>query len=149
MHDVLAGEVSGELVALINEHGDYARRRVSGETIEPACSPAGAAAWWSTAQEVDLGHVGDIDEVDPAAVVALLDAGRIPVDLLDRPRPRASRASRLNVNADAAAAALAVALGALAVRAHRCSRPVPGLAPPRLPGPRTLIPWNSRRCCPR
>jgi acetylglutamate kinase len=60
---------------------------------------------------VDIGLVGDVVEVDPAAVLALVEAGRIPVVSsiapdLDEP------GQSLNVNADSAAASLAVALGA-------------------------------------
>ena len=62
-------------------------------------------------QLVDIGLVGDVVEVDPALVLAEVDAGRIPVVSSiapDRDQPGQS----LNVNADSAAASLAVALGA-------------------------------------
>src|SRR5207249_9690250 len=60
-------------------------------------------------EEVDLGLVGDVVEVDPAAVLDLLDAGRVPVVSTVAPE---SSGQVLNVNADTAAAALAVALEA-------------------------------------
>ncbi|HNV15542.1 MAG TPA: acetylglutamate kinase, partial [Dermatophilaceae bacterium] len=62
-------------------------------------------------EEVDLGLVGDVVGVNPAAVLDIIAAGRIPVVStvapdLDEP------GQVLNVNADTAAAALAVALEA-------------------------------------
>src|SRR5690606_27698725 len=62
-------------------------------------------------EEVDLGRVGDVVQVDPTPVLDHLAAGRIPVVSsiapdLDHP------GQSLNVNADAAASALAVALRA-------------------------------------
>ncbi|MFM7597478.1 MAG: acetylglutamate kinase, partial [Actinomycetota bacterium] len=59
--------------------------------------------------EVDLGLVGDVVEVRPDFVTALLDEGRIPV--ISTVAPDADGVI-YNVNADTAAAALAVALGA-------------------------------------
>ena len=60
---------------------------------------------------VDIGLVGDVVEVDPVAVLAEVDAGRIPVVSSIAPDIEVPGQS-LNVNADSAAAALAVALGA-------------------------------------
>jgi acetylglutamate kinase len=58
---------------------------------------------------VDIGQVGDVVAVDPSAVTALLEAGRIPVvATVARGRDGLS----YNVNADTAAAALAAAVGA-------------------------------------
>lgn len=108
VHDVLADEVSGELTALINEHGDYATA-VSGE--HESLFSGRRRGVVVDGQEVDLGHVGDIDEVNPASVVALLDAGRIPVISSIAP-DSAHPGHSLNVNADAAASAVAIALRA-------------------------------------
>ena len=58
---------------------------------------------------VDIGLVGEITEVDPSMVSALLDNGRIPVI---SSVARGTDGAVYNVNADTAAAALAVALGA-------------------------------------
>jgi acetylglutamate kinase len=58
---------------------------------------------------VDIGLVGDIETVDPAAVRALIADGRIPVV---SSIARGTGGEVYNVNADTAAAALAVALGA-------------------------------------
>ena len=105
---VLVGQVGRELVGLINSHGPLAVG-LSGEdaglfTAEPTNTVVDG-------EEVDLGLVGDVVEVDPAAVLAQLDAGRIPVVSSIAPDVDQPGQS-LNVNADTAAAALAVALGA-------------------------------------
>ncbi|MBL0886808.1 acetylglutamate kinase [Myceligenerans indicum] len=105
---VLTGQVSRELVGLINAHGPNAVG-LSGEDG----GLLGAARRHATVdgQPVDVGLVGDVVQVDPQAVQDLLDAGRIPVvstiapDITDPTQV-------LNVNADTAASALAVALGA-------------------------------------
>jgi len=108
VRDVLAGEVAREIVDLINEHGDLARG-VSGEgsTLFEG-RRRGAVVDGET---VDLGHVGDVTEVDATAVLAEIAAGRIPV-VSSIATNEADAALALNVNADAAAAALAVALRA-------------------------------------
>jgi acetylglutamate kinase len=58
---------------------------------------------------VDIGLVGDIDDVNPAALRVLLADGRVPVV---SSVARGAGGEIYNVNADTAAAALAVALGA-------------------------------------
>jgi acetylglutamate kinase len=58
---------------------------------------------------VDIGQVGDVVAVDPSAVHALLDAGRIPVIATVA---RGTDGLTYNVNADTAAAAIAVGVGA-------------------------------------
>jgi acetylglutamate kinase len=58
---------------------------------------------------VDIGLVGEIESVDPAAARALISDGRIPVV---SSVARGAGGEVYNVNADSAAAALAVALGA-------------------------------------
>jgi acetylglutamate kinase len=105
---VLTGQVSRELVSLINEHGPLASA-VSGE--DAGLFRGRRRSAMVDGQPVDIGQVGDVVEVDPTSVQALVDAGRIPVVSsiapdLDQP------GQSLNVNADSAAAALAVALGA-------------------------------------
>jgi acetylglutamate kinase len=60
-------------------------------------------------KEVDLGHVGEIEYVDPALLTTLLDKGYIPVIApiaIDR------HGSNLNINADTAAGDIAIALRA-------------------------------------
>ena len=74
---VLTGQVGRELVGLLNAHGPLAVG-LSGEdagllraTRRPAIVDG---------EPVDVGLVGDVVGVDPAAVVDLLEAGRIPVE---------------------------------------------------------------------
>ncbi|TPW76471.1 acetylglutamate kinase [Schumannella soli] len=105
---VLTGQVSRELVSLINEHGPLASA-IAGE--DAGLFGGRRRGVEIDGELVDIGLVGDVVSVDPAAVIAELNAGRIPVVSsiapdLDEP------GSSLNVNADSAAASLAVALGA-------------------------------------
>lgn len=105
---VLTGQISRALVSAINEHGPLAAA-VSGE--DAGLFQGRRRGVVVDGEEVDLGLVGDVAGVDPAAVVAQLDAGRIPVVSSIAPDADAPGQS-LNVNADSAAAALAVALNA-------------------------------------
>jgi acetylglutamate kinase len=109
---VYAGQINVDLLAALRDH------RV------PAVGLSGVDAGLITAHrrppvtlqddsgamtQVDYGHVGDIDRVDPRVLVTLLDAHMVPVV--------ASLAGGdgddvYNVNADTVAEALAVALGA-------------------------------------
>ncbi|MDQ1730018.1 MAG: acetylglutamate kinase, partial [Pseudonocardiales bacterium] len=103
---VLVGQVNGDIVNLINDHGAFAVG-LSGE--DGGLFTAERRGALVDGEEVDLGQVGDVVEVDPSAVLALLDAGRIPVvATVARGRDGLS----YNVNADTAAAALATALRA-------------------------------------
>jgi len=105
---VLSGQVNRELVSLINRHGPLAAG-LSGEDAGLFTGRRRGAV--VDGAEVDLGLVGDVVAVDPAAVQAQLDAGRIPVVSSIAP-DAANPGQSLNVNADSAAASLAVALGA-------------------------------------
>ena len=110
---VLTGQVGRELVGLLNAHGPLAVG-LSGE--DAGLLRARRRHALVDGELVDVGLVGDVVGVDPAAVLDLLAAGRIPVistiapevdehgDLLE--------GRVLNVNADTAASAIAVALGA-------------------------------------
>ncbi|ERG62927.1 hypothetical protein L332_00400 [Agrococcus pavilionensis RW1] len=105
---VLTGQVARTLVSLINAHGPLAAS-MSGE--DAGLFTGRRRGTVVDGEEVDLGQVGDVVDVDPTPVRRLLDAGLIPVVSSIAPdgdRPGES----LNVNADAAAAALAAALGA-------------------------------------
>jgi acetylglutamate kinase len=103
---VLTGQVGRELVGLVNAHGALAVG-LSGE--DGGLFRAARRGTVVDGAEVDLGLVGDVVEVDPAAVLDLIQAGRIPVVSTVAPD---GAGQVLNVNADTAAAALAVALGA-------------------------------------
>ncbi|MET1017342.1 MAG: acetylglutamate kinase [Leifsonia flava] len=105
---VLSGQVNRELVSSINEHGPLAAG-LSGEDAGLFKGRRRGAV--VDGEEIDLGLVGDVIEVDPAAVLAQLDAGRIPVVSSIAPDVDAPGQS-LNVNADSAAASLAISLGA-------------------------------------
>jgi acetylglutamate kinase len=105
---VLTGQVSRELVTLINEHGPLASA-ISGEDAGLFGGRRRGAV--VDGEIVDIGLVGDVVRVDPASVLAEVDAGRIPVVSSIAPDLDVPGQS-LNVNADSAAAALAVALGA-------------------------------------
>lgn len=103
---VLVGQVGRELVGLINAEGG---RGVGLSGEDAGLFRAERRGALVDGQTVDVGLVGDVVEVDPAAVVDLIDAGRIPVVSTVAPD---EDGQVLNVNADTAAAALAVALGA-------------------------------------
>ena len=104
---VLTGSVSRELVGLLNGFGPHAVG-LSGEDAGLFTARRRSAV--VDGQELDVGLVGDVVAVDPAAVLDLLAAGRIPV--VSTVAPDAGGTGVLNVNADTAASALAVALGA-------------------------------------
>ncbi|MBD2760001.1 acetylglutamate kinase [Yimella sp. cx-573] len=105
---VLTGQVSRELVGLINNHGALAVG-LSGE--DASLFGARRRGAIVDGELVDIGLVGDVETVNPAAVQDILDAGRIPVVSSVAPDLDAD-GQVLNVNADTAAAALATALGA-------------------------------------
>jgi acetylglutamate kinase len=103
---VLTGQVSRELVGLINAHGPYAVG-ISGEDAHLFTAERHSA--FVDGEAVDLGLVGDVVEVNPGAVLDIVRAGRIPV--VSGVAPDVNGVAH-NVNADTAAAALAVALHA-------------------------------------
>ncbi|MFA7198716.1 MAG: acetylglutamate kinase [Methanoculleus sp.] len=108
---VLVGKINAGIVALIANCGTRAVG-ISGNDgnlliarkMEPQRVKVGEVV-----EEVDLGMVGEIEEVDPALLNGLLSQGYIPVVApiaLDR------QGRNLNINADTAAAEIAIALGA-------------------------------------
>lgn len=103
---VLVGQVQRELVGLINEHGPLAVG-LSGE--DAGLFTARQTNTIVDGEEVDLGLVGEVDEVRPEAVLDIIEAGRIPV--VSSVAPDVKGVVH-NVNADLAAASLAVALEA-------------------------------------
>lgn len=109
---VLTGQVGRSLIGMINAHGPYAVG-LSGE--DGRLLEAVRAGTIIDGVEVDLGLVGDVVKVNPAAINDLLEAGRIPVISSIAPETGdggVATGEVLNVNADAAAAALAESLGA-------------------------------------
>jgi len=110
IRQVLAEQVGGELVALINEHAipgsSHLAEGISGDQYGLFTGePRGAVV---DGELVDLGLVGDVVSVDPQAVLLEVAAGRVPVISTVANGPD----GLLNVNADSAAASLAVALNA-------------------------------------
>ena len=103
---VLVGQVGRELVGLINAHGPLAVG-MSGE--DAGLFTAAKRSVDVDGVTHDIGLVGDVVEVNPAAVLDLIAAGRIPV--ISTVAPDVDGVVH-NVNADTAAAALAIALGA-------------------------------------
>lgn len=103
---VLFGQVGRDLLGRINSHGAY------------AVGTSGEDAGLFTAQKryvevdgetKDIGLVGEIVDVNPSAVMDIIEAGRIPVVSSIAP---GTDGDVYNVNADSAAGALAAALGA-------------------------------------
>ena len=103
---VLTGQVNRDVVGLINRHGPFAVG-MSGEDANLFTASRREAL--VNGEPVDIGMVGEIDTVNPAALRALLADGRVPVV---SSVARGAGGEIYNVNADTAAAALAVALGA-------------------------------------
>jgi len=103
---VLFGQVGRELVGLINTHGPYAVG-LSGEDAQLFTAARRTAT--VDGEAVDVGLVGDVVDVNAAAVLDLIAAARIPV--VSSIAPDIDGVVH-NVNADTAAGALAVALGA-------------------------------------
>ncbi len=103
---VLTGQVNRDVVGLINRHGPFAVG-LSGEDANMFTARQRHAV--VDGAPVDIGLVGEIETVDPAAVRALIADGRIPVV---SSVARGTSGEVYNVNADTAAAALAVALSA-------------------------------------
>src|SRR5688572_31457320 len=73
---VLTGQVSRELVGLLNSHGPYAVG-MSGE--DGGLLRAVRTGTVVNGEEVDLGLVGEVVGVNPEGIVDILAAGRIPV----------------------------------------------------------------------
>ncbi|UUV31175.1 acetylglutamate kinase [Amycolatopsis roodepoortensis] len=103
---VLTGQVSRELVGLINAHGPYAVG-ISGEDARLFTAERKQAT--VDGEPVDIGLVGEVSEVNPDAVLDIVNAGRIPV--VSTVAPDVDGVVH-NINADTAAGALAAALGA-------------------------------------
>ena len=109
---VLNGQVGRELIGLINSHGPYAVG-LSGE--DAALLRARRKGAIVAGEEVDLGLVGEVSGVNPAALEDLVAAGRIPVISTISPEfdeHGEPTGEVLNINADLAAGAVAAALGA-------------------------------------
>jgi len=103
---VLVGDVNPSVVGLLNAHGPFAVG-LSGEDARLFTAERRDAV--IDGEPVDIGLVGEVVDVQPAIVEALLDEGKVPVVATVA---RGLDGEIYNVNADTAAGALAVALGA-------------------------------------
>jgi acetylglutamate kinase len=103
---VLVGQVGRELVGLINEHGPLAVG-MSGEDAKLLTATRRTVV--VDGVDTDIGLVGDVASVNPAAVLDIVGAGRIPVIATVAPD---QQGVVHNINSDTAAAAIAVALDA-------------------------------------
>ncbi|MEO6885459.1 MAG: acetylglutamate kinase [Jatrophihabitantaceae bacterium] len=103
---VLTGHVNADIVNMLNDHGNFAIG-LSGEDASLLTAQRRPAI--VDGQPVDIGQVGDVIAVEPSAVYALIEAGRIPVIATVA---RGLDGQTYNVNAYTAAGAVAVGLGA-------------------------------------
>ncbi len=103
---VLFGQVGRDLLGKINSHGPYAVG-TSGE--DAGLFTAERRLVEVDGEPKDIGLVGTIVDVNPAALMDIIDAGRIPVVSGIAP---GLDGNVYNINADEAAGALAAALGA-------------------------------------
>ncbi|MBC7338714.1 MAG: acetylglutamate kinase [Firmicutes bacterium] len=98
---VLSGKVNQEIVAAIASRG--------GRAVGLSGKDGALIRARKKDGPVDLGFVGEVEEVDPRLVTTLLESGYIPVCA---PIALGPGGEAYNLNADTAAAELAVALGA-------------------------------------
>ena len=103
---VLVGQVNSDVVGLVNAHGPFAVG-LSGEDARLFTAERRDAM--VDGRPVDIGLVGEVVDVQPTIVRALLDEGKVPVVATVA---RGLDGELYNVNADTAAAALAAAVGA-------------------------------------
>ena len=103
---VLFGQVGRDLLGKINSHGPYAVG-TSGE--DAGLFTAKQREVVVDGQPQDIGLVGTITDVNPEAVMDIIEAGRIPVVSGIAP---GENGEVYNINADEAAGALAAAIGA-------------------------------------
>jgi acetylglutamate kinase len=103
---VLVGQVNSDVVGTINAHGPFAVG-LSGEDAH--LFTAERRDVLVDGEPIDVGLVGEVVDVQPAILTALLDEGKVPVVATVA---RGDQGEIFNVNADTAAAAVAVALQA-------------------------------------
>lgn len=108
---VLVGKINAGIVALIAKCGarGVGLSGSDGNLIVARKMEVQKVEVGGVQQEVDLGHVGEIESIDPALLDTLLDTRYIPVIApiaIDR------NGGNLNINADTAAGDIAIALGA-------------------------------------
>ncbi|MDR2730864.1 MAG: acetylglutamate kinase [Treponema sp.] len=99
---VLCGKVNKEIAALIEKAG--------GKAVG-LCGIDGAMLK-ARRMKIDLGLVGEIEQVDPSLINSIMDSGAIPVVSSVAYGIGGDEGKALNINADIAAARIAAALGA-------------------------------------
>jgi len=107
VEDVLVNQVGNEVAATLGKAGIKAQA-MSARTLPTVIANRRTQLIDGTA--ADLGFVGNVQKVDPAALLELLDKGIVPV--VAPVSSDEDLETGLNVNADFAAAAIAAALGA-------------------------------------
>ena len=108
---VLVGKIRGKIVSLITKFGAKGVGLAGQDGNLMFAKKTGMKKVFveDKEEEVDLGYVGDIEEVNPELLIGLMDKGYIPVIsplAIDR------KGNSLNVNADTAAGDIAIALKA-------------------------------------
>jgi acetylglutamate kinase len=109
---VLGGQLNAEIVGLISDSGGRAVGLSGRDAQMMTAARKGtvtARGEDGTSMEVDLGRVGEIDNVRPALLRDLMNHGYVPVVA---PIAKSAEGEALNVNADTAAGRIAQALGA-------------------------------------
>lgn len=108
---VLVGKISSNIVSLLEKAGAHGvgisgndGNLLVGRRLTPQTVRIG-----DHDEQVDLGHVGEVEVVNPGLLNTLLDDGYIPVIA---PIAIGRDGNSLNINADTAAAMIAVAVGA-------------------------------------
>ncbi len=107
---VLGGQVNKNIVSLINQHGGRAvgltgkdGNLVHARPLEPVADAE------QPDEIIDLGHVGEVESIDPAIVHTLEKNGFIPVIA---PIGVDAEGRSYNINADLVASRIAITLGA-------------------------------------
>ena len=104
---VIRGQLNGQLVADAHVRGIRAvgLSGADGGILRVHKRPP----WDVEGEEVDFGHVGDVDRIDPTLLFTVMHAGMVPIVC----PPGVDDAGRLyNVNADTIALEIAAAIGA-------------------------------------
>jgi acetylglutamate kinase len=104
---VIRGELNSQMVGAAHKYGIRAvgLSGADGSLVRVHKRPP----WTIDGEEIDFGHVGDVDRVDPTVLLILLQAGMMPIVC----PPGVDEAGQLyNVNADTVALEVAKAVGA-------------------------------------
>lgn len=107
VEQVLGGTVNKEIVELITQHGGIAKGLMGKDNAIVQAKRLSITR--ESAEKLDLGHVGEVSHVEPAALVKLNDSEAIPVIA---PIGLGENGESLNINADFVAGKIASALKA-------------------------------------